>query len=160
MKKHVLYSVLMFWAFANFAQGAVGDGDKEQFFFRKVKIEPVETDATMIGSHYLGDEIAKKYYTFKETYTYIEKGTQLSPGDKIRVEKPVIFYSINKLNRQYKKDLKKGNITEDAAKDKLTGYFETSVIIFDQNTQKLEDELNEAKTPEEIEGVLDRIVLE
>ncbi len=119
----------------------------------------VKIDYTLSGRNYFGDIIARKMYLLEKTYTYIEKGTPMSPSDKTIVQKPVIFYALKKLTGYYKKEVKKGHIEQADAIDKIYRDLNIGFAIFTQDTDKLEDYLRGIKKPEEIAETFDNIKL-
>lgn len=84
----------------------------------------------------------------------------MSPGDKVIVRKPTIYYDIRKLNKYYKKELKKGNIEEPAAIEQMSEILDKCFVIFDQDTEQFEEYLKGLKHAEEIVAAFDKIVLE
>ncbi len=119
-----------------------------------------EIDRNAIGSHYLGDEMAMKYYRFEETYTYVEPGSITNPTQRTVITKPIIYYSLKKLNSHYKKQLKKGRIDSSEAVKKLGWYFDVGFAIYEQDTSELEKALKSAKKPDEIAQVFAHVTLE
>ncbi len=111
------------------------------------------------GTHTLGTEVARKMMLLQETYTHIEKGTSMSPGEKTIVTKPEIFYSVKKLNTYYKKAVKKGIIDEEEAAKSLISVVNKSFSILYQDTEKFEAYLKKQKKPEEIQKAFDLIKL-
>jgi len=164
MKRYFLNLVLLLLAGSIAAQSSTSEGgsDEEKFFFNEVniekeleKIEIVEAD-----DHFLGKDITRKFELVKNTYTYIEKGSETSPGDKTVVQKPIIYYSLKKINRYYKKGLKKGYATEEEAKEMLNKVLDIAYTVFDQRTVKLEEAIKEARKPEPMLEVYNKVVLE
>ncbi len=120
----------------------------------------LKLDYSFAGNHFLGQQIANKFYRMEQTYTYVEKASPISPSDKIVVQKPVIFYAVQKINKLYKKKLKKGLITEQEAKKELGHILDVAYAIFNQNTEELEDYLRKNKKPEDIQSIFRDIELE
>jgi hypothetical protein len=112
-----------------------------------------------LTEHPLGDDIARKLYLLRETYTYIEHPTPTSPGEKTIITKPSIYNSLQKLNRYYKKQVKAGEMTEEEARIKLGQYLDVAISIFIENTESFEDELRKAKKPDEISEVFSMVML-
>jgi hypothetical protein len=131
---------------------------QDSFTFKNKSVK-IEADYGMASTHYLGPEIANKMYLFKQTYTYVEAGTPMSPGDKVIVQKPTIFYAVRKLDKHYKKLMKKGTITESEAREKMGRILDISYIIFDQDTGEFETYLKKMKGGEQIEEAFDKIEL-
>lgn len=162
MKRKITFTILFgFLCFFVFGQANNEDNkENDKYYFRD---ETADYDfnqrPTGMGEHYLGDDIAIKMYVLKDAYTYIEKGTPMSPADKTIVVKPVIYYSLKKLNNYYKKLLKKDQIEDSLAYEKLNNYILIGLSVRHQETDKLEEELREMRKPEDIESVLDKVVL-
>jgi hypothetical protein len=112
-----------------------------------------------LSDHPLGDNIARKLYLLKETYTYIELPTPTSPGEKTIITKPSIYNSLQKLNRYYKKQVKGGEMSEEEARVKLNQYLDIAISIFIENTESFEDELRKARKPDEISQVFSMVML-
>jgi len=119
----------------------------------------LKIDYTHSGIHILGPEVARKMMLLQETYTYVERGTLMAPGDKTIIKKPDIYYSVKKLNAYYKKAVKKGSVDETQATKNLTSAVEKSFSIFYEDTQKFEEYLRTQKKPEDIQKAFDKIEL-
>ena len=85
----------------------------------------------------------------RETYTYKSESV-ITNVTTTEIEKPSIYYSVNKINKYLKKEVKKGGISEDEAKDILMKALIVTLNIRHQNTEKLEKELWSLKDPKEI----------
>ena len=118
-----------------------------------------KVDYTHAGIHILGPEVARKMLLLQETYTYIERGTLMAPGDKVIIKKPDIYYSVKKLNTYYRKAVKKGTVTSEQAAKNLTSCIEKSYSIFYEDTQKFEEFIRTKKKPEDIQKAFDSIKL-
>lgn len=114
---------------------------------------------SMASEHYLGDIIAKKWFRFKETYTYVEKGTPMSPGDKVIVRKPTVFYAVRKLNNYYKKEIRKGRINPSDAIDEFGSILDKSFVIYDQKTDEFEELLKSSGKPKDIIKAFEKVEL-
>jgi len=91
-------------------------------------------------------------------YTYIltdDQGTS-----KIVVRKPAIFHSIKKLNLTYKRQLKKGEISQQDAKKKLNNTLDVGIAIFAQETDNIESVLRQTRDQALIEDIFARVVLQ
>jgi hypothetical protein len=157
MKRTFIFVALVFlWI------GAATGQEKETFIFKNKLADAtnIEVDLAQINKNPLGTEVAKKAFILKKTYTYIEKGSPTSPGDKTIVRKPTIYYSVLKLNKFYKKEIKKGNMNEKVAADRYTLVLDRAYSIFDQNTQDFERYLKSLKKPQDIEEAFLSIILD
>jgi hypothetical protein len=153
MRKIFAVAIFVFAFFAVHSQ--------ESFQFKNTldDTSKINMDYTLAGSHYLGQIIARKMHLFKETYTYIEEGTPMSPGQKVIVLKPEIYYAVRKINTYYKKQIRKGQLDEVAAIDKLARILDISYSIFDQDTEELEEYLSNLRKPEDLEKAFEKIEL-
>ena len=119
-----------------------------------------EIEDEELKSHPFGDYIARKFHMLKKSYTYIERATPTSPGEKTIVVKPSIYYSLQKLNKYFKKQVKDGIMTEEEARQELNQYLDIAISIVVENTESLESDLRKAKKPDEISKVFSMVVLE
>jgi hypothetical protein len=134
--------------------GFLGVKAQQEFVFNKCQpIEKVVVTDAEVQSHYMGNDIAYLFYVLKSTYTFIIPGTPASPGDKIQIEKPVVYNAIRKISKHYKKSIKKGIITSEEAKQRMTRILEAGICIFFQETSELETAIRKAKKPDPIEQV-------
>lgn len=151
-----MFTVVFLLMCGGFAYG------QERFVFQNTLGDTarVNLDYSVAASHFLGNEIARKMYLIQKTYTYVEKGTPMAPGDKIIVTKPYIFYAIRKVNTHFKKELRKDRITEKEAREKLGRILEISFAIYDQNTEEFEKYLWKNRKPYEILAAFENVELQ
>jgi hypothetical protein len=156
MRKLAFISLLMLYGVLLSAQ------DTDKFVFNNTLRDTlsIKFDYTQVGTHYLGSKIANKMHVVEETYTYVEKGTPMSPVDKTIVKKPSIFYAIKKVNKHYKKELKKGNIDTATAINHLNEILDIAYVIYNQNTDSFENYLRSQKKPEDIIQAFAQVELE
>lgn len=117
-------------------------------------------DMTLVPVNFYGEDIALKYYVLKNTYTFVIKGTPSSPGDKTEIEKPVIYNSLKKLSRYYKKMVKKGTISKEEARAKLHHALDVGLSVRNQDTSKFEDTIRNTKDIAKIASLFDAVILE
>ena len=113
-----------------------------------------------VSNHFLGDNIAAKYFRLQETYTYVEPGNINNPTTRTVVMKPTIYYSLKKLNAHYKKQLKKGEIESSKAIQELGWCFDVGFAIYDQDTGDFEKAIKNARKPDEIAQLYAHVILE
>lgn len=156
MRKIIGVAVLLLWISSVFCQ------ENETFVFKNYLQDTanIVVDMIQLKNNPLGPEIAKKAFILKQTYTYIEKGSPTSPGDKTIVRKPTIYYSVLKLSKYYKKAIKKGNLDKKEATERYKVVLDRAFSIFDQNTTDFEVYLKSLKNPEDIEEAFHSIVLD
>ena len=134
---------------------------EEKFVFANTLSDTsrAKVDYALAGRSYFGDRIARKMLLVEKTYTYVEKGTPMSPSDKTVVQKPTIFYSIKKVSKYYKKEVKKNRMTMAEASDKLNRDLNIGYAIFSQDTDKFEAYLRNLKKPADIAKAFDDVEL-
>lgn len=134
------------------------------FTFRYIEqeLKELETSPELVDDHYLGFDIAKKMQLLRETYTYEEPPTATNPAPRTVVEKPAIYYSVKKIDKHFKKALRKDEITEDEARKQLDNILNIALNIRYQETGKLEEILWDIKRDEEeiVKLYTDRVTLE
>lgn len=104
--------------------------------FRSPEIDRV--DKSLVAKHYLGDDVAVLYYIFRNTY--VQKQTDSYSGNLTGtvIQKPAIYDSIIKINKQLKKAVKKGSYTKDEAIEIMKDCLEKSYAVFFVETTDLE----------------------
>jgi hypothetical protein len=134
---------------------------QDQFTFQNQLSDTVhfEIEMSEVGNHYLGEQLAVKLYRIKETYTYVEAGTETTPGNRTVIVKPAIYYSLKKLNNHFKKQLKKGMIDSSTAVTQLGWFMDIGFAIYGQDTTEFEKALKSAKKPDEIVKLFNQVTL-
>lgn len=111
------------------------------FNYIQEELRDTESDPSMMEEHHLGFEIAKKFQLLKESYTYEEPPTATNPTPRTVVEKPAIYYSVKKIDKHYKRAIRKGEITEDEARKQLNNILNIALNVRFQETEKFEEML-------------------
>lgn len=160
MKVKPMYYLFFLFLF-NFVYSQGNEPENKKFVFENnlSYYEDYEVDMTFVAPHYMGQEISLKFHILDDTYTTVEAATPTSPTEKTIVNKPVIYYAIKRLSRKYKKEIKKGRITEEQAKENLNHVLDIGLSIFHEETDEFEDVLKGAKQPDEIMNVFNMVVL-
>lgn len=138
------------------------NSNNEKFEFDKQldNSNEVEIVDEYLNKNYLGEEIARKYYVLQELYTYEVEGTATSPTTKTIVEKPSIYYALKKLNKHYKKQVKKDNLEMGEAIEQLSHFLDIGISIRYQTTAEFEKYLSDKRKREEIAKAFSNVVLE
>jgi len=100
-----------------------------------------DANSQLIGSHFLGDDIAKKMYLLDKTYTYETKITPGNPATTTSIRKPTIYNSVKKIESYFKKSIRKKEITEDLAAEQFNKVVDVALNVFFQDTEALENQL-------------------
>ncbi|MCG8388837.1 MAG: hypothetical protein MJA30_25015 [Cytophagales bacterium] len=110
--------------------------------------------------HYLGEEFTKKFYALKEKYVYRPEASFNSPTPASITEKPSIYNSLKKLDKYYKKQLKKGTVQQEEVRASLSKALAVGYSIRYADTSDLETILWKTKDIAEIEKIFtEKIVL-
>lgn len=96
----------------------------------------------LISKHFLGDEIARKFFLLDKTYTYQEPVAPGSSATKSMYTKPVIYNSVKKIERDLKKKVKSGEMTESLAVSELSWVLDVALNAANQNTAGFEARLS------------------
>lgn len=112
------------------------------------------------GSHFLGEEVARKFYLFKDLYTY---KTPISPGNpamRTVIRKPVVYNALNKMEKYLKKTTNKGDAqNSERLSNRLEHALDVAIAIYSQESSNLESALKESNNPGEIMNVFSRVEL-
>ena len=112
------------------------------------------------GKHYLGENIARKYYLFKDLYTYQTPVSPGSPAMRTVIRKPVVYNALNKLDKYLKKTSYKGNAQNAGQFIRTFEHaLDVAIAIYSQETSGFEAELENSDNVKEIMSVFSRVKL-
>lgn len=144
MKRRILLALALIVTMISYAQ------NNAKFEFEDRSYEMEETQVPdFVKSHYLGLEFRRGFYLLDEQYTYEIEPTATDPNPAPEIEKPAIYKGIKKLDKYYKKQLKKGLMSEDQARDELSRILAIGFSIRYQDTETFEQLLWEKRKPDE-----------
>lgn len=136
---------------------------QEQYMFNYVNIPSVDSPVNedYVRKNVLGESISLRLALLREIYTWVEEGDSMSPGEKINVEKPSIYYAVRKLSGYYKKAIKKDEVKLSDASEEYLMVLEKSIALRKQDTSDLEEELSALNDPKEVIDLFkNRVLLE
>ncbi len=102
------------------------------------------------GSHPLGEEIQKKYDQFLKLYVKYETTSGAYATEQKVIFKKEIYNSVNKLDRYYKKAIRKNDIPLDSMINDYSHVLDVANQIRFYNTQNFELLVGTAKSEEQI----------
>ena len=143
MKKLAFKVIALIFLFAlvNYA------GAQDKFTFRYTQEELIDVQNPYdVGTHYLGDEIAKKFQLLRESYTSIHVD-EIAQRENTIVEKSSIYYSCKKISKYLTKAVKKGEMSMDQAQQQMDHVLTVALNIRYQETKEVEDLLWDTKDP-------------
>lgn len=156
MKKLFIFLLLFIGGFSiSIAQ------DKQTYEFRNQLRDTsnLNLDYSLMGSHFLGNNIARRMYRFEKTYTFQIAPTAMSPGTKTVVNKPTIYYTVNRLNKYFRNGVRKNKIETSDAIVRISEILDLAFVIYSQDTEEFEAYLKKNKSPEHAENAFNMIVL-
>ncbi|MFY0599254.1 MAG: hypothetical protein JXR03_06250 [Cyclobacteriaceae bacterium] len=133
---------------------AQGDAQTYKFDYDEESIDVESVSGTLANfDHFLGERIGKKMYMLQESYTWRDEPDPLKPTPTIIIEKPGIYNNIKKLERYYKKSIKKKLIDKSIATEEFENVLDIALQVRYQETEELESYLKSLKGAEEIAAV-------
>lgn len=136
---------------------AVAQEEGQGFVFNTVLKEISYEEEQELYESSSGNPLDLGMALMKKEYTYKPAPTPLTPNPTIEVEKPMIYYSVKKLHRQLKKDVKKGNLLLEEAEETLAEVVKISVNIRYLETYEFEKALSKTKDASEIEALFSKV---
>ena len=143
MKKLVFKVIALIFLFAlvNYA------GAQDKYTFRYTQEELIDVQNPYdVRSHYLGDDIAKKFQLLKESYTTIHVD-EVAQRENTVVEKSSIYYSCKKIGKYLTKAVKKGEMSLEQAQEQMNHVLTVALNIRYQETEAFEDVRWDIKDP-------------
>lgn len=134
--------------------------DNATAFIFNTYIEPIDiTDVKASSSHELGDSIACKLHIIENTFLIRYETKVGLSSSELEVQKSDLLESVEKLNKYYRKAVKKGNMPQYEASRMLSRYMDIAYTLFYEESSQFEKALSKAKTPEEIIALYNRVQL-
>jgi hypothetical protein len=118
-----------------------------------------DIDLSLVRSHKLGEEVALYLHLLDQEYTYITEAAPGSFSGRLVVKKPAIYNSVYRIDKYYRKQIRKGLLTDLQGKTGLIKSVEIALILLNRETGEFEAELDEAKKDEELLTLFRRIKL-
>jgi hypothetical protein len=116
-------------------------------------------DLSLVRGHKLGEDVAIYLYLMDQEYTFITEAAPGSFSGRLVVQKPAIYNSIYRIDKYYRKLIRKGLATEEQGREGLKKTVEMALILLNRDTEEFETALDEAKTDEELLFLFGRIKL-
>lgn len=116
-----------------------------------------QKDTSEVRKHFLGGDVAVRMHFLESAYVIKTKPAPGAFSEKITVLKPVIYHSIHKIERYCKNQVKNGSVPFEIACRIMIDCTEKAILIANEDTKTLEDELLRAEAPEDIIGIFMRI---
>ncbi len=132
------------------------------FVFRVRESLPEHSDAEGVyGSHFLGDTVARKMHVVKSLYLKKSSVTVGFGNTHVEIIKPYIFNSLTKLERYYKKAVRKEQLQAEDAAEEFALFLDHAVAIFySTESAAFEEVLARAKDSEELISLFESVRIE
>lgn len=92
----------------------------------------------MISEHVLGTRISEKLYLLEAKYTYQVPIVPGNPQTRTMVRKPVIYDAVRKIERNLKKQVKKGEISTEIASGEFNKVLDVAFNVLTAETASFE----------------------
>lgn len=160
MKTRLLFAAILFSLLSGevFAQDALAmnfEGDAKttktavaelpsfEFMASSNDTELVSVSKEMISEHVLGIRISEKLYLLEAKYTYQVPIVPGNPQTRTMVRKPVIYDAVRKIERNLKKQVKKGEVSTDVASGEFTKVLDVAINVLTAETTSFEKAIAE-----------------
>lgn len=134
-----------------------GEFKKEFVFEHAMKPDFLSIDKNLVPRHYLGENVALLNYLVRQTYVTNRSDVSSSTLGR-NVEKPAIFASIQRMNRQLRKAVRKGVYSKKEAAEIFSDCLEKAYSLYYVETEGLEAVMREIETLEQCVSLYDRIL--
>lgn len=135
---------------------------KEVYLFTSyLSIEEELAKISDYDSHYLGDDVAKRLKAVNNLYVDRSEVAVGFGDSHTSFIKPDILNAIHKIDRFYKKAVRKDNISRKLAEDKMTLFLEMALVLFYENdSENFEKALRKNSDPEILIQLFEKVEVE
>jgi hypothetical protein len=152
MKKYYMVLALMLFSVDAFAQGQ-GEENPYEYADRSEEMQDVEVPG-YFTKHWLGAEFTTFTFALRQEFVYMPKKTPINKEPSLVTEKPVIYNAVKKMDRFYKKEIKKGRMQKAAAIENLKKIYGIAYSLRYAETEDLEKILWKTKKEADLEKLL------
>lgn len=118
-----------------------------------------EIDLSLVRNHKLGIKVALYLHLLDQEYTYVTEAAPGSFSGRMVVQKPAIYNSIYRIEKHFRKQIRKGLVSEKQGRNELIRTVEIALILLHKETSEFETALDKAKTDEKLLSLYSRIKL-
>ena len=111
------------------------------------------------SSNFFGELAGKKKMRLQETYTFSTPIAPGNPGTKTIVRKPAIYNAVVRLEKYYRKQVKKGECPEEEARASFLKVLDVAQAAFPESTTEFEQELSSTKNIETIAQIFNKAIV-
>lgn len=146
MRRFYILIALLIGFGSAMAQSSAND---DVFYFNSADKSQGENESQLGIDHFFGNEIGIKLEKLRKEYTWTEFSV-VKQMDVLNIDKPAIYNAVKKLERYYKKGVKKGLIDLEVAQKELSQILDIAINIRHQATSDFENFLNDMDTEEQL----------
>ncbi len=153
MKRTIILAALLVGVIFNSNSQAMLSNDGGMIFINKNVSPSDELEGKRggyFGTHQLGEDIQKKYDRFLKLYVKYESTGGAYATEKQIIFKKDIYNSVNKLDRYYKKALKKNLLDVEVIREEYGHILDVANEVRFYDTKQLEMLINTAKSEDQI----------
>lgn len=99
----------------------------------------------MISEHVLGTLVSEKLYLLEAKYTYQVPIVPGNPQTRTMIRKPAIYDAVKKIERNLKKQVKKGEISTEVASGEFNKVLDVAFNVLTAETASFEKAITETK---------------
>ena len=111
-------------------------------------------------THFLGGELTAKWNTLVANYTHVYDVSVGFSDSGTEIVKPAIYNAVMKVNKHYKKALRRKQVSVEEAARELSHIFDcANVLCFEDDTRDFEASVSACDTPEDIVTLFRRVTL-
>jgi hypothetical protein len=120
------------------------------YSYYNLKDDLKDIDDTFIRKHPIGTEVAKRIHLFEQTYTLFSEAAPGAFSDQKSVQKLLIYNSIHKIDKHFRKQLRTELVNQDEAEDQMCSILDTALILYHYNTDDFEQALKVSKSVDDM----------
>ncbi len=130
-----------------------------QQYLENISSETIKVDMSLVRKHPLGDKVAVRFHLLDKNYLYMSVAAPGSFSGKVYVHKPLIYNSLQKIDKDLRNKVKKGVATPEEGAEQLCHYLDCALALMDENTGFFEEALRKAGSSGELIHLFDSITI-
>lgn len=153
--------MILMLAFVSWLSGLAQETETETFYFENRVGQILDSFHDIAARpHFLGEVAGKKYAVFHDLYSYIVPGNAVYAGPQMVIDKPIIYRSVQQINKYYQRMLRQKKISEPDAFEKVNHLMDVAISVYTQPTEALEEKLRKSKKAEHKAMIFEKIKLQ
>lgn len=133
-------------------------GAEAGFVFTNYGIDLEHKDLVDYPEHLLGDQVARKMFALRKLYVRRQSSSIGYTNNTVDIAKPVIYNAVLKLESYLKKSVRRNEMNADDAAARFAVCLDVaSVVYYEDDTVILENAVKQAKEPQALMSLFDKI---